>query len=779
MNANRLTFRLIIHLAARLGLPLILPAAALLLLIGLLGRPAAVNADAVPLTWQRPTPLADPGPISETPLLTLTGEANSSFGVSVASAGDVNGDGFADVLVGAYFYNGGQGRAYLYLGGAAGLAVTPALTLTGEAGSNLGLSVASADDVNGDGFADIIIGAYAYNSYQGRAYLYLGSAAGLAATPALTLTGEAGGDYFGYPVASAGDVNDDGYADVLVGAYGYNSSQGRAYLYLGGTAGLTATPALTLTGEAGGDCFGTSVASAGDVNDDGFADALVGAGSYGSGQGSAYLYLGSAAGLSAAPTLTLTGEATGNYFGASVASAGDVNNDSYDDVLVGAYGYSGVQGRAYLYLGSAAGLTATPTLTLTGETTNNGFGRSVASAGDVNSDGFADALVGADWYNTLQGRAYLYLGNTTSLTTTPTLTLTGEAGGNRFGFSVASAGDVNQDGYAEVIVGAPGYNSGQGRAYLYGYITIPDLAVVKLADPEPGVAGTLLTYTLVITNQGDVTATNTILTDTLHPSTTLHTVNQRDEDALDFSAGTHNNTRWNDDRPYINERLEQIDLSANGTYTSRVFDAGQDGAAWTTLSWRGRRPYWKPLPDNGGAEWGYDDGNVDMWGNRLLLHLDEAAAPFADSSGSGLSATCITCPVAGADGRFNDAVQFDGVDDVLVISDTHSPARYAVEMWVYPTTVTTSSLILRTDTVSGTEYHYSHMLGIIGDRFFHMVNDGGERRAIGTTTIVPNTWYHIVGTAESGGDLRLYVNGVEEAYVAELGTLWAGGDEYR
>ena len=306
-----------------------------------------------------------------------------------------------------------------------------------------------------------------------------------------------------------------------------------------------------------------------------------------------------------------------------------------------------------------------------------------------------------------------------------------------------------------------------------------DLAVTKYADPEPAVAGESITYTIIISNLSPYTATLVTLTDTLHLSTTLQTVHQRDQDAADFAAGTHNNTRWNNDRPYYDEWLEQVNPTISGTYTSRVFDAGQDGATWTTLTWRPRRPYWKPLPNNNSAEWGYDDGNADMWGNRILLHLDGTGTPFADSSGNALNATCITCPTTGTPGRFNTAIEFDGtLSQTVIISDVVNPTRYALELWVYPTAVTTSSLILRTDTLSGTEYHYSHMLGIVGDRFFHMVNDGSERWAIGSTVVQTNTWYHLVGTAESGGDLRLYVNGVEEAVVHRLGTLWSGGDQY-
>jgi hypothetical protein len=372
--------------------------------------------------------------LATTPI-TLTGPAESQiFGRSVASAGDVNRDGYADLIVGA----NGSNTAYVYLGGATGLSSTPT-TLTRPVGSaGFGESVASAGDVNGDGYADVVVGAGGSNT----AYVYLGGATGLATTPT-TLRGPAGSSYFGLSVASAGDVNRDGYADLVVGAFGSNT----AYVYLGGATGLATTP-TTLTGPAGSTSFGRSVASAGDVNGDGYADVVVGA--YTS--NTAYVYLGGATGLATTPT-TLTGPAGSNYFGVSVASAGDVNRDGYADLVVGAY----ASNTAYMYLGGATGLATTPT-TLTGPAGSNYFGNSVASAGDVNGDGYADVVVGGSNSNTV----YVYLGGATGLATMPT-TLTRPTGSDSFGVSVASTGDVNRDGYADVVVGASSSNT----AYVY------------------------------------------------------------------------------------------------------------------------------------------------------------------------------------------------------------------------------------------------------------------------------------------------------------------------
>jgi len=415
--------------------------------------------------------------------LTPTGAAaEDAFGVSVASAGDMNGDGFDDVIVGAYSNDAGgadAGRAHVYHGGPAADAV-PDLTLTGAAaGDFFGVSVASAGDVNGDGFDDVIVGAFlsdAGGGNSGAAYVYYGGPAD--STSDLSLIGEAAGDLLGASVASAGDIDGDGYADLIVGAPGNDAggnSAGRAYVYRGGP-GADALPDLTLTGEAAGDFFGISVASAGDVNGDGFDDVIAGAyfnDAGGADAGRAYVYYGGPGG-DAVPDLVLTGEAAGDFFGVSVASAGDVNGDGFGDVIVGAYlsDAGGVDaGRAYVYYGGPVP-DAVPDLTFTGAAADDNFGVSVASAGDMNGDGRGDLMVGAaqnDAGGTDAGRAYLYFGGRAD-GAVPDLTFTGAAADDNFGVSVASAGDVNGDGFADLVVGAPGNDEaggGAGRAYLY------------------------------------------------------------------------------------------------------------------------------------------------------------------------------------------------------------------------------------------------------------------------------------------------------------------------
>jgi hypothetical protein len=396
---------------------------------------------------------------------------DTSFGTTL----DVNGDGYADVVVGARGVAAYRGRAYVYVGGAGGLAAVPAVTLSGpdQPNTTFGASVASAGDVNGDGYGDLIVGAAGAGG-GGSAYVYLGSATGLVSVPASTVTGPDGASgLFGSAVASAGDVNGDGYADVLVGASGVADYTGRAYVYFGGAAGLATAPAVTLGGPDGpGAMFGVSVAGAGDVNGDGYGDLVVGADEVSSYTGRVHVYLGGAGLMSGNPAETLTPPGASTGFGMAVAGAGDVNGDGYADVVVGAPDFENLAGIAYVYFGGPAGLASVPAATLPAvpfaPDKSAYVGASVASAGDVNGDGYADLVIGAPTDAQSGGNALLYAGGPS-----------GPAPGGSnwwhspdgpqaaFGQSVSSAGDVNGDGYADVIVGAWQVLDQSGRAYVF------------------------------------------------------------------------------------------------------------------------------------------------------------------------------------------------------------------------------------------------------------------------------------------------------------------------
>ena len=373
-------------------------------------------------------------PVSATASTAIAGDASSEFGNSVAGAGDVNGDGYADLIVGAP----GADAAYLFYGSAAGFAATLAsatadATLPGTAGTRFGASVAGAGDVNGDGYADVIVGSPG----EAAAYVYYGSATGTASTAFLTLS-DIAGSRFGASVATAGDANGDGYDDVVVGAPGAV----RAAVYLGSATGLATTPATSLTGNAGSD-FGSAVATGGDVNGDGYTDLLVSAPL----ESVVYVFNGSSAGVPTAfngalrKVINTTSGPVG--FGTAVASAGDGNNDGYADVIIGAPGASMTGGLdlAYVFHGGAAGLANTAAGSSTAHqrsfstTYTSQLGTAVGGTMDLNGDGYDDLLVGAPGANT----TYLYAGGASGFPTAITVTLTGGTGVTTFGTSVAAA----------------------------------------------------------------------------------------------------------------------------------------------------------------------------------------------------------------------------------------------------------------------------------------------------------------------------------------------------
>ncbi len=335
-----------------------------------------------------------------------------------------------------------------------------------------------------------------------------------------------------------------------------------------------------------------------------------------------------------------------------------------------------------------------------------------------------------------------------------------------------------------------------------------DLLITKDVDPDPAVAGRSLVYTVTVTNIGLETATDVVISDTLPPSATIHTVDQTDANSWGFNLGDYgDHTEWHDVRPWPIEDDDWLQLSApithTGVFTSRVFDAF-NVVPWDWLAWTPRQPYGKSLPDNGAAETAYELGNADMTGNQALLHMEEisytqyittgslivpAGGIVTDTSGNATPAYFPAVlaeermPTLVSNGQFGNALHFDGdLHQTLAISDTTDPSRYALELWVYPEVVTDTALILRTDALTSeiAPGRYSHLLGIQNGRFIHYTNASGGRTVVGTTDVMTNTWYHLVGTAQAGGELRLYVNGREEGDAERrLGALWTGGDHYR
>jgi len=439
--------------------------------------------------------------VSSRLLIDPAGADGDVFGCSVASVGDVNSDGYDDIVIGAFRYPGGAsyGRAYLFFGGPVMNSV-PDLVFDPPSGGTgqFGFSVASAGDFNGDGYPDIIVGARGAMA-SGKAFIYYGGPS-LDATPDFTLIGEITGSWFGNSVAPAGDVNGDGFDDVIVGApmYGTSVSQvGRAYVFFGGSS-PDAVPDKVFTGPAANDQVGWVVGSAGDMNGDGYADVFATAPRYftsGTNPGAAYVWFGGPA-FDTVADLTIHGSALNDRIG-DATNAGDVNADGFSDLLISR------QDRAEILFGGSIP-NAVPDVTLAGSF-------SVAGAADVNGDGVDDFVLGAsgdDTGGTDVGRVSVYFGGS-ALDAIEDMHFVGDGPNRLFGRGVAMAKRVDGPGPADLIVAAAqfdpeefGYDA--GRVYVYANsiettaVPVTPASGLEFVGPWPNPAGKDVNLVLVL-----------------------------------------------------------------------------------------------------------------------------------------------------------------------------------------------------------------------------------------------------------------------------------------
>ena len=467
-------------------------------------------------------------------------------GRSVSGAGDVNGDGLADLIVGAWnAASGGEsyvvfGKSepwHVDLGtlGSQGFRIENI-----DEFESLGFSVSGAGDVNGDGLDDLIVGAHEANPggniSAGESYVIFGkpdsATINLAKLGAngFRIDGSVAGDFSGRSVSGAGDVNGDGLADLIVGAFRADpdsgGNAGESYVVFGKTdsspvnLGALGADGFRIDGSDVSDSSGYSVSGAGDVNGDGLADLIIGA--YGadpgddSNVGESYVVFGKAdlttvnLGTLGAQGFQIIGINANDYSGFSVSGAGDVNGDGLADLIIGAHaadpGGNSSAGESYVAFGKAD---ATPVdlanlgsggFRIDGIGQNDNSGLSVSGAGDVNGDGLADLIVGAPSADpggaSNVGQSYVVFGKADAASVD-----LGALGARGFhidgvdvndfsGRSVSGAGDVNGDGLADLIVGADWAESGEesntGESYVVFSASKPIPSVTARAHSRNG-----------------------------------------------------------------------------------------------------------------------------------------------------------------------------------------------------------------------------------------------------------------------------------------------------
>lgn len=480
-------------------------------------------------------------------------------GYFLSGAGDVNNDGISDILIGATWADPGgrpnAGETYVVFGMPGGFPAqfelsalngTNGFQLNGiSGGDESGYALCDAGDVNGDGIDDIIVGAPYANpgdkSNAGQAYVVFGSTNGFPAQMELyaldgsngfTLNGISSEDYCGEFVSGGGDVNDDGLNDILINAPwgdpGGRNNAGETYVVFGSSdvfpavidlTGLDGTNGFQINGRSVDDEAGYPCSIAGDINNDGIDDILLGAWMASQEAGETYVIYGRSDGFPAEIEVALldgilgfqiNGVNAGDASGYPVNGAGDVNDDGIDDMIIGATwadpGGRNKAGETYVVFGRTnftalfqlSSLNGVNGFQLNGIDADDESGYSTAYAGDMNNDGIADIIIGAPYAvptsgKVAAGETYIVYGRPDGFPAVMELATLGGTNGFRLngidtgdtsGDPSCGAGDVNGDGVDDIIIGAwqadPGGVTAAGETYVVYGIPEPEVVVLVL-----------------------------------------------------------------------------------------------------------------------------------------------------------------------------------------------------------------------------------------------------------------------------------------------------------
>ncbi|MFI5173170.1 MAG: FG-GAP-like repeat-containing protein, partial [Chitinophagales bacterium] len=435
---------------------------------------AVVNAGAVIFFY------GDPVSLNAAPDLIISGDqSNSSFGHSCGFAGDINADGNEDIICGAPNYDNGQtdeGRLFIYFGSMDGFyTVDPFIYEVNQPGANLGMSTCGKIQINNDVFSDIAVAATGFDNgelNEGAVFLFTGNSTGLNLFDQLEINQPNAA--FGNSISFLSDINNDHSDEILVGVPMYDDGQtdeGGVFIYLSSSPDVYDDSSLIIiTSNIAGFQYGEFVKSCVSLNDDNLQEILIGCPNGEEGElneGLAYIYFTDNLLPNPAPDYPIFLSNTFAGFTYNPLGNCDINGDGFEDLIIGHSTFDNGQtdeGKIMIFFGSSTGIDSIVDQEVERNLASFFFGGNMAVAGDVNNDGYDDLVFGKSSFSspqTSEGVVELYLGGPSGLIFPYYRQYQGNATGRYYGHRVEGAGDINGDGIDDFIASCGSYSNGQ------------------------------------------------------------------------------------------------------------------------------------------------------------------------------------------------------------------------------------------------------------------------------------------------------------------------------